>query len=49
MCPAFPDADYYEDSVTMGPPLVGGTSPLGDLAFHIMQRIETGLGCPLIP
>src|SRR3954447_20485662 len=23
MCPAFPDADYYEGSVTMGPPLVG--------------------------
>jgi hypothetical protein len=23
MCPAFPDADYYGGSVTLGPPLVG--------------------------
>src|SRR4051794_15222596 len=26
-----------------------GSNLLGDLAFHIMRRIETGLGCPLIP
>jgi hypothetical protein len=45
---AFPPSGYYRASVAMRPP-PGGSNLLGDLAFPIMQRIETGLGRQLIP
>jgi hypothetical protein len=45
---AFPSSDYYRASVAMRSPR-GGSNLLADLAFHIMQRIETGSGRQLIP
>ena len=43
MCPAFPDPDYYGDSVALG------LAPVGDPEFSDHRTFEHGLGRLLIP